>query len=56
LDRVDKNLELLEKAAVYYLAQLKKQARDRRDIEIINRNAKRLNSQVMETLEYQKLS
>jgi metal-responsive CopG/Arc/MetJ family transcriptional regulator len=54
LDRVDKNRSaLLERAAVAYLAQLEKQARDRRDIEIIDRNADRLNREAIETLEYQ---
>ena len=57
LDRVDKNRSaLLEKAALAWLANLDRHARDRKDIEIINRNARRLNSQAMETLEYQQLS
>jgi hypothetical protein len=34
---------------------LEKQARDRKDIEIIDRNAERLNREAMDTLEYQQL-
>jgi len=56
LDRVDKNRSaLLERAALTYLAQLERRARDRNDIEIINRNAERLNREAMDTLEYQQL-
>ena len=56
LDRVNKNRSaLLEQAALAYLAQLERQARDRKDIEIIDRHAARLNREAMETLEYQQL-
>jgi metal-responsive CopG/Arc/MetJ family transcriptional regulator len=56
LDRVDKNRSaLLERAARAYLARLEIDERDRRDIEIINRNAERLNREAMDTLEYQQL-
>ena len=56
LDRVDKNRSaLLERAAIAYLTQLERQARDRKDIQIINRNAERLNCEAMDTLEYQRL-
>ena len=56
LDRVDKNRSaLLERAALAYLAQLERDARDRRDIGIINRNAGRLNREAMDTLEYQRV-
>lgn len=56
LDRLDKNRSaLLERAARAYLAQLRSEERDRRDIEIINRNAGRMNRQAMDTLEYQQL-
>jgi metal-responsive CopG/Arc/MetJ family transcriptional regulator len=56
LDRVDKNRSaLLERAARAYLARLESDERDRRDVEIINRNAKRLNGEAMDTLEYQQL-
>jgi hypothetical protein len=46
---------MLERAAIAYLTQLERQARDRKDIEIINRNAERLNCEAMDTLEYQQL-
>ena len=56
LDRVDKNRSaLLERAAVAYLSQLEREARDRRDIDIIERHAERLNREAMDTLDYQKL-
>ena len=54
LDRVDKNRSaVLERAATAYLIQLERQARDRKDIEIINRHAERLNREAMDTLGYQ---
>jgi hypothetical protein len=46
---------LLERAALAYLAKVERQARDRKDIEIIDRNAERLNREAMDTLEYQRL-
>jgi len=56
LDRVDKNRSaLLERAARAYLLNLQRQARDRRDIEIINRVADRLNREAKDTLDYQQL-
>ena len=56
LDRVDKNRSaLLERAAVAYLSQLEREARDRRDIDLIERHAERLNREAMDTLDYQKL-
>lgn len=56
LDRVDKNRSaLLERAALAYLDHLARQKRDRHDIEIINRNADRLNREAEDTLEYQRL-
>jgi metal-responsive CopG/Arc/MetJ family transcriptional regulator len=56
LGRVDKNRSaMLERAAVAYLIYLEKQARDQKDIEIINRNAQRLNREAADTLEYQEL-
>jgi len=52
LDRVDTNRSaLLEQAAVAWLAQREKRARDRKDIEIIDRNAKRLNQEAMDALD-----
>ena len=54
IDRVDANRwALLERAAVAYLARLERQERDGRDLEIINRNAERLNRAAGDTLEYQ---
>ena len=56
LDRVDKNRSaLLERAAEAYLARLEREQRDRRDLEIIDRNATRLNREARDTLEYQQL-
>jgi hypothetical protein len=56
LDRVDKNRSaLLERAALSYLTQMERQARDRRDIEIIDRSAERLNRGAMDSLEYQRV-
>jgi metal-responsive CopG/Arc/MetJ family transcriptional regulator len=56
LDRVNKNRSaLLERAARAYLARLEKQALDQKDIEVIDLIAKRLNREVMDTLEYQQL-
>jgi len=56
LDRVDRNRSaLIERAARAYLAEMEKQARDRRDVEIIGRHAARLNREALDTLEYQRL-
>lgn len=56
LDQVDKNRSaLLERAAVAYLARLEREARDRRDLKIIDHNAGRLNREAADTLEYQQL-
>jgi hypothetical protein len=56
MDRLDRNRSaLIERAAVAYLAHLERQARDRKDSEIINRNAERLNREAMDTLDYQQL-
>jgi metal-responsive CopG/Arc/MetJ family transcriptional regulator len=57
LDRVDKNRSArLERAALMYLDQLERQARDKKDTEIIDQNADRLNRGAMDILEYQQLS
>ena len=56
VDRVDSNRSaFLERAALVYLARLEQSHRDRRDIAIINRHARRLNREALETLEYQML-
>jgi len=54
LDRIDKNRSaLLERAARAYLLRLERDQRDRRDIEIINHNAERLNREAIDALDYQ---
>jgi len=56
LDRIDENRSaLLERAARAYLARLEIEERDRRDIEIIDRNADRMNREAADTLGYQQL-
>jgi hypothetical protein len=56
LDRIDKNRSaVLERAARAYLAEIERRERDRRDIEIINRNSKRLNREAMDALKFQRL-
>ena len=45
--------EYIEKALMYYVEALKKQERSRRDIEIINANAKRFNNEAEENLRFQ---
>ena len=50
----DPNLsEFIEKALVFYMDELKRQKRGRRDIEIINANAKRFNREAEENLQFQ---
>jgi metal-responsive CopG/Arc/MetJ family transcriptional regulator len=56
LDRIDKNRSaLLERAAIAWLAHLERQMRDRKDMEIIDRNADRLNREAMDVLGYQQV-
>jgi len=56
VDRADSNRSaFLERAALVYLARLEQSHRDRRDIAIINRHARRLNRGAREILEYQML-
>ena len=56
LDRLDKNrAALLERPAVAYLAHLEREVRDRRDFEIIEQDAERLNREAIDTLDYQQL-
>ena len=53
---VNKNYSMsqfIETALVYYINELKKQERRRRDIEIINANAKKFNKQAEENLKFQ---
>jgi len=50
----DSNLSaIIENALVHYMNELKKKERKRRDIEIINANAKRLNKEAEENLKFQ---
>jgi metal-responsive CopG/Arc/MetJ family transcriptional regulator len=57
LDQIDKNRSaVLERAAIAYLKLLERQSRDRRDVAIIERNAKRLNREAEDTLGYQRIS
>ena len=56
LDRLDRNRSaILERAALAYLARLEREARDRKDMAIINRNAADLNREAEDVLAYQKL-
>jgi len=56
IDRVDSNRSaFIERAILIYLARLQKAAREARDVEIINRNADRLNAEAADVLEYQAL-
>ena len=45
--------EFIEQALSFYLAELKRFARRQRDIEIIKRNAKKLNKGAEENLDFQ---
>jgi hypothetical protein len=45
----------LEQAALAHLASLERQERDRKDMEIINRNAARLNREAKDALAYQQI-
>lgn len=56
MDRVESNRSaFLEKAATAYLVRLERAARDRRDREILDRNAGRLNRESDDVLGYQEL-
>ena len=45
--------EFVETALVYYINEIKRQERGRRDIEIINANAERFNKEAEENLKFQ---
>jgi len=50
----DKNIsQFIETALSYYINELKKHERGKRDIEIINANAKRFNKEAEENMKYQ---
>ena len=51
--RNENTAQLVEKALGYYLAELKRQARGQRDIEIINAQAQRFNREAEENLDFQ---
>ncbi len=51
-ERVSRS-EFIEKAIQAYLSQLIKNARDAKDLELINRHAKRLNEEADDVLDYQ---
>jgi metal-responsive CopG/Arc/MetJ family transcriptional regulator len=54
LDRVDSNRSaLLERAVLAYLAEIEREEHEQKDLEIIRCNAKRLNREAREILEYQ---
>jgi metal-responsive CopG/Arc/MetJ family transcriptional regulator len=56
LDRVSKNRSaLLERAALAWLTHLERQLLDRKDLEIIDRHADRLNREAMDVLGYQQV-
>jgi metal-responsive CopG/Arc/MetJ family transcriptional regulator len=56
IDRVDTNRSaFMERASRAYLARLEKAKREARDIEIINRNAERLNAEARDVLSYQRI-
>jgi metal-responsive CopG/Arc/MetJ family transcriptional regulator len=56
IDRVDSNCSaFVERVARAYLAHLERGRREARDVEIINRNAERLNAEARDVLGYQRL-
>lgn len=56
IDKVDSNRSaFVERAARAYLARLERAKREARDIEIINRNAERLNAEAEDVLGYQRI-
>jgi metal-responsive CopG/Arc/MetJ family transcriptional regulator len=56
IDQVSTNRSaFVERAARAYLARFDKARREARDIEIINRNAERLNAEALDVLGYQRI-
>lgn len=54
IDRLDDSRSaFLERASRAYLARIRKGRRDTRDARIINANARRLNREALDVLEYQ---
>ena len=55
IDKISGNRSaFLERAAIAYLTALDRRRREERDLEIINRNAKRLNKETKDVLGYQR--
>jgi metal-responsive CopG/Arc/MetJ family transcriptional regulator len=55
IDQQDDNRSaFIERACLAYIANLERQNRDKRDIEIINANADRLNAEARDVLRYQR--
>jgi metal-responsive CopG/Arc/MetJ family transcriptional regulator len=52
-DKDNNRSEFVEKALREYLSKLMRERRDKRDAEIINRNADALNEEAMDVLSYQ---
>ncbi|HUO87182.1 MAG TPA: ribbon-helix-helix protein, CopG family [Thermoanaerobaculia bacterium] len=44
---------VIERAVIEYLERRRREVRDRKDLEILNRNAERLNREVEDVLAYQ---
>jgi metal-responsive CopG/Arc/MetJ family transcriptional regulator len=56
IDQVDSNRSaFVERASRAYLARMERIKRQNRDIEIIHRNAKRLNAEALDVLGYQRI-
>lgn len=56
IDQVNSNRSaFVEQASRAYLARLQRVQRDARDAKIINANAKRLNAEARDVLEYQRI-
>ena len=54
--RIDKKRSArLDRAALASPAEVEQRMRDARDVEIIDRNAERLNQEALDTLEYQQV-
>ena len=47
--------EFIEDALIYYIDNIKKQERIKRDLEILNANAGRFNKEALENLEFQNI-
>jgi metal-responsive CopG/Arc/MetJ family transcriptional regulator len=48
--------EFIEKALIHYISELRRQELGRRDMEIINANAKRFNKEAEENLKFQAMT